>query len=302
MRSYIFVALLVSVALPCHAEWRERRAALPEMHQIAEFRIFYALSGPDALPSSEDFNRNGAPDYVDRIATNLVAALEMYQREMRLTHPLLSPRYKNLPEFIDVNLLKVPLTSNGPKHGIAYDELSSFDRPRDAGRKVRVLVMDISNDLPPGNPTPAHELFHVFQNGYTFFKNRWFTEGTARWVENLEKQDVNRVGPLPRSLSEVRELFQKTYETAPFWRSVGYRVDAANGGRAFLHALLDELGRMDDVARVDNGRGVGQWNEKDQMSSGNDVYIWKALQAALERPMFQKQWDDDIRRLMEMRL
>ncbi|MET0534054.1 MAG: hypothetical protein ABW171_07500 [Steroidobacter sp.] len=290
MKALVLLVLLVGTVLPCHAQWRERRAALHEMHQAGEFRIFYALSGQDALPNVQDSNRNGVPDYVDRVAAELATAREAYENGMHLAHPLQSPRYRNQAQFIDVHLMSFPLTSNGPKHGIAYDELSSFDRPRDGGRKVRVLVMDISNALSPGNLTPRHELFHLYQNGYTFFKNRWFTEGTARWAE----QGVFKAGPLPTSSAEVQSLFQKTYDTAPFWSALGSRVDSPNG--AFIKAFLEELGRVDD--RV----STGKWNEKQQMSPTNDVHIWQALRNTLEQPVFRRRWDADVHLLMEVRL
>lgn len=295
MRTYIFLVLLVSFCVPCHAEWRERRGALKEMHHVGEFRIFYALSGPDALPGRDDADRDGTPDYVERIAMRLLTARDAYERSMQLRHPLKSPRYQGQAEFIDVNLLAFPLTAGGPRSGIAYDELSSFERTQNVGRKVKVLVMDIANDLSPNNATPEHELFHLFQNGYTFFKNRWFTEGMARWVERIDNQGVKTTAPLPNSPSDVQALFSKTYETAPFWSSVANRVDAGSSGRTFIKRFLEELERMDD-------QRLHKWSEKEQMSAANDVYIWRALQNTLAQAAFRERWDADIRRLAVLRL
>lgn len=302
MKNHLLLVLLVGIAVPCHAEWRERRGALTEMHSAGEFRIFYSLSGRDALPNSADANGNGAPDYVDRVATELAAAREQYDHQLQLVHPLKSPRYNNQAEFIDVHLLSFPLTSNGAKHGIAYDELSSFERAREPGRKTKVLVMDLSNALPVRNPTPAHELFHLYQNGYTLFKNRWFTEGTARWAESLDKKGSPAAGPLPSSPAEVNDLFQKTYQAASFWTVIVNRMDPTGGGRAFIRPLFEELGRMDDVASTKTGQGTAKWTETQQMSPANDAYIWKALQATLAQAAFQQQRDADIQRLMDMKL
>jgi hypothetical protein len=292
VKTYIFVVLLVSFSMPCHAEWRERRSALPGMQQAGEFRIFYALSGPDALPDREDANGDGTPDYVERIAARLSTARDTYRRSMQLRDPLQSPRYRNEARFIDVHLLSFPLSPKGPRHGIAYDELSSFARPADVGSKVKVLVIDIANDLSSDNATPEHELFHLYQNGYTFYKNRWFTEGMARWIEHIDKTSS---GPLPRSPADVQGLFSKTYETAAFWSAIAQRMDPAGGGRAFIKPFLEELGRMDD-------QRIGQWSEKDQMSVANDVLIWRALQNTLGQTAFRGRWDADIQRLMELRL
>jgi hypothetical protein len=302
MKSYLLLALLIGMAIPCQAEWRERRGALTEMHSMGEFRIFYSLSGQDALPNSADANVNGAPDYVERVASELAAARDLYDRQLQLVHPLKSPRYNDQAEFIDVHLLSFPLTSSGAKHGIAYDELSSFDRARERGRKTKVLVMDLSNDLPARNPTPAHELFHLYQNGYTLFKNRWFTEGTARWAESLDKKASAGAGQLPSSPSEVNDLFRKTYQAASFWTAVVNRMDPAGGGRAFIRPFFEQLGRMDDAAGAKTGQGVTKWTEKQQMSPANDAYIWKALQDTLAQSAFRQRRDADIQSLIDMTL
>lgn len=112
MKAYVYLLLLAGMSFPCHAEWRERRGALREMHQTGEFRIFYSLSGRDALRNIKDSNSNGVPDYVDGIAKKLIVARNLYDHEMHLRHPLRSPRYKNEADFVDVNLLSFPLTSN----------------------------------------------------------------------------------------------------------------------------------------------------------------------------------------------
>ena len=288
------LALLLVIAAPAHAEWRERRAALSEMHTVGEFRIFYSRAGKDALPNVEDANRNGIPDYVDRIARELLAARNNYNDLLRLRHPFNSPRYSNRARFIDVNLLDLPLKPGGFKHGIAYDELSSFDRVQDAGRKVPVLVMDISNELPAKNATPAHELFHLYQYGYTFFKNRWYIEGTARWAERLGKGAGGQADALPRSSTEIRTMFGQTYKTAAFWRRLGSKVDAADG-RSFIRAFLEELDRADDTLRVD-------WKEADQRSAANDIHIWRALRSTLDRPEFVYRWDEEVRALMAIEI
>lgn len=297
MIRFLAFVLLVSVSLPGHAEWRERRAALSEMHRVEEFRIFYSRYGADALPNAEDANRNGTPHYVERIARELVSARDVYGDQLRLVHPMSSPRYRNRVEYIDVNLLSFPLKPGGPKYGVAYDEISSFARVQDAGRKVPVLAIDISNNVPGNNATAAHEVFHLYQNGYTFFKNRWYTEGTARWVERFGKASSGQPGRLPASLTEVSELFPRTYETVSFWRRLVDQLDP--GGRHFIKAFLEELDRTDDAV----GAGAsGKWKDADQMSSANNVHIWRALRNTLNRPEFLARWDDEVRSLMAIEL
>jgi hypothetical protein len=296
-RLMILLVLALS-SPPSYAQWRERRAALQEMHTVGEFRIFFSLSGNDALPRSEDLDRSGTPDFVERLARALATAGATYEQEFRLRHPLRSPRYRNQTEFIDINVLRFPLNANGPRNGVAYDEISSFDRAHDHGRKVRVLVIDIANDLSVANRTPAHELFHLYQNGYTFFKNRWYTEGTARWVEDLRVNHSKERTSWPRSSTDVYELFGKSYESSSFWQSIALKVDSKEGGRFFVRAFLEELDRADDAV---NSRNAATWSEKDQFAKSNDAYIWSALRATLQKPMFSDRWNEDIQRLMEIK-
>jgi len=287
------VLLLVCCALTSQAQVRERRAALSEMYRVEEFRIFYSRLGSDGLPNLVDANGNGTPDYVERIARELVSARAFYRDQLRLMHPMSSLRYRSQVEFIDVNLLAFPLKPGGSRYGTAYDEVSSVARARDSGRKVRVLFVDISNDLPAVNGTVAHELFHLHQYGYTFFRNDWYTEGTARWAERLVNARSAKPGRLPASQAEVRELFTQAYEAASFWGRLSEQLDP--DGRKFIRTFLEELDRADD--RVGVGMS-GKWKEADQKSSANDIHIWRALRRTLARPAFAPFWDQDLRDLM----
>jgi len=42
---------------------------------------------------------------------------------------------------------------------------------------------------PTNNSTPAHELFHLYQYGYALFKQRWYLEGMAKWMETVFKPE-----------------------------------------------------------------------------------------------------------------
>lgn len=283
------LVLLVCCALPSQAQVRERRAALSEMYRVEEFRIFFSRLGADGLPNLVDADRNGTPDYVERIARELVSARNFYRDQLRLMHPMSSLRYRSQVDFIDVNLLAFPLKPGGSKYGTAYDEVSSVARGRDAGTKVRVLMIDISNALPAIRGTVAHELFHLHQYGYTYFKNDWYIEGTARWAERLVNAKSAKPGRLPASQAELRELFTQAYETAPFWGRLAGQLDP--GGRKFIRTFLEELDRADD-----------KWKETDQTSSANDIHIWRALRVTLARPTFAPLWDQDVRDLMAIEL
>ena len=139
MKKVLFLILIAGANSIASAQWKDRRAALGQMHQVGEFRIFYTRSGKDALPNTIDSNRNSVPDYVEDIGKKLASARAMYNDHVRLMHPFNSPRYQGKVEYIDINLLEMPLKPGGPKHGIAYDGISNFDRTQYNGLKVKVM-------------------------------------------------------------------------------------------------------------------------------------------------------------------
>ena len=150
-------------------KWQRRRVALDQCYVSYEFRIYYALDGPDALPQDQrrDTNGNGVPDRIENTALQLVAARRIYHDVMKLRHPFDSPRYKDKVKFFDVNVWDLPT------NGSAGDGVVNYHRPSDPPEGVQVLTIDLQRKLNARNLTPAHELFHQFQHGYTLFKNSW---------------------------------------------------------------------------------------------------------------------------------
>ena len=298
--SILSIIMFTSTAYP---GWKEHRSKLREMYKIDEFRIFYNLSGEDALPQEKqsDKNENGYPDYVEDIGMKLVSARNFFDIQVGLTHPLKSDRYNDKAEFIDINLLNMPLKSGGARNGIAYDGMSSFDRVRDKG-VVKVLAVDLSNNLSPDNSTPGHELFHLYQNGYTMFKNRWYTEGTARWSEKILQNSLGKRSKLPSSRSEVKHLINKSYKASGFWNTICNKVDARSKGKVFMKAFLEELQQMDDIASRDRGLEAYNWKESVQKGPENNFYIWQAFIKTLERPEFKPNWDKEIEKLAKIRI
>ncbi len=132
----------------------------------------------------------------------------------------------------------------------------------------------------PRTRPPPTKVFHLYQYGYTFFKNRWYLEGTARWAGSGSATGSDKPGAWPQSSAEIHELFRQAYETASFWRRLVAQVDP--GERTFIKAFLEELDRTDDTLRTD-----GKWPEAaNRQGSANDLHIWGALRSTLSRPEF----------------
>lgn len=271
-----------------------------------EFRVYYTLEGRDALPETAraDTDGDGTPDKIQDLALQLVTARQMYVDVMGLRHPFLSPRYRGRVRYFDVHVLE--LTNNGT----AGDAIVNYHRPTDPPGGAEVLTIDIDRDLDARNLTPAHELFHGFQNGYTLFKNSWYTEGTARWSEHAFRVGAGSPGSLPRTRDEVEGLFSQKYEAASFWNALAKTSDPAGEirvpeslmaaryigdpkpiiedarlhGVALIRALLEKLDRMDDVASREAGLNPLDWPEARQRGAENNPFIWKAVTDAC-RPL-----------------
>ena len=206
-------------------------------------------------------------------------------------------------KFVDVHVWACK------SNGSAGDGIVNYHRPSDPAEGVEVLTIDIHKRLGSRNLTPAHELFHLFQNGYTLFKNRWYTEGVCRWAELALGKGAGRAGPLPARREDIEKLFGLAYGASRFWNALARETDSVGKiaappdllalryvgidaavveddvlyGAAFVKALLEELDRMDDVASRENGLDPLNWKESRQMSPENNRYVWAAVLSACRR-------------------
>lgn len=277
-----------------------------KVHQRGSLRAFYHVTGEDAvLP--EDRNQNGVPDQVEDALIQIEAAQLFYCRILGYPDPLKSKRYEGAA-FLDVHFRKKE-TLQG--NGKAYDELQRSARPGDSA-DMRVLRIGVATSVrPTSNPTPAHEFFHAIQNGATYFKNRWYTEGTARWSESpfdAKRVEVRKVGLWPLTPEKIALLVEMSYDAAAyFWKPLVARYDAegaipasglteqlaaityVNGekvwknqqlpGWKLIRSVLNQFDAADDAAAAD--LKVGRWTEECQRSSQNDRFILGAIEKAI---------------------
>lgn len=177
--------------------------------QVDEFRIRYTLSGPDALSNRADINQNDVPDVIDDLAAQLITARTLYSEALGLRHPLHQPRYR-LARAIDV------LVRQMSTNGLAYDEVNRAP----SSQSDCVLTIALSSDLRfDRNLSPAHELFHLYQYGYTMFKRAWYLEGMARWMESAFVASTPHLASDPRRPA-CEELASRSYEAADYWHAL----------------------------------------------------------------------------------
>lgn len=326
--------LIVSLALlfgvdtvpaqrPALPKWKQRRSALERKHQVDEFRIYYSLQGHDALPDARDRNDNSVPDRIENIALQLTTARDLYTEVLKLRHPLESPRYKGKAKFIDVHVGTLPFSPGGNAgNGSAGDAVVNYFRPSDSEEGVDVLTIDIRGTLATDNLTPAHELFHLFQNGYSMFKASWYTEGTARWAEFTLREGAGKPTGVPQTREQLDQLFGKKYAAVGFWLSLAHAADPAGElpipqrlrdvhyigsdkpviadtnfhGAALLKHLLEALAAADDRATDELNLKPFAWKEAQQRSPETYPYIWSAV---LEVAQDCSERSEEIRRMVE---
>lgn len=283
---------------PCRPGTSQAFPTLERIHVRDEFRIVYSLAGPHALKDQRDLNGNGIPDKVEDVATQLVAGRQLFSDVMGLVAPLKQPRYAQA-KSIDVFMLKLERGN-----GLAFDEVTNFRLGFDGVTGQCALRIDLLNSHTNQNLTPVHELFHLYQYGYTMFKPRWFLEGTARWAEYALRLGSGPHTPLPLSSASLQEqVFGTTYAASNFWNRLALLLDPAgrmrlpaaaahlayvDGGRvvhddelhgaAFMKALLESLASLDHEIGAQRGWPAYRWKEADQRSAQFDAQIFERIQ------------------------
>ncbi|MDR2155727.1 MAG: hypothetical protein LBE78_12030, partial [Burkholderiaceae bacterium] len=234
---------------PCWVMRDKKAALLDRMFERDEFRIFYTLKDANALPDLTDRNLNGVPDRVEDVATQLVAAREIYSNVMGLTPPLQTPRYAKATA-IDVFLVNM-----GAGGGTADEVINYSASGSDKGRCV--LRINLHNGNSNKNVSPAHELFHLYQWGSSMFKPRWFMEGTARWSEHALLAAPAPEKPLPGDEAALeRDFLTQVYAAGPIWNRLAILLDPV--GRLNLPPSLRALTYLDGrkVVQDDELHGV----------------------------------------------
>ena len=268
-------------------------------------RVFYDTKGEHAV-QQKDTNKNKIPDQVEDIAKQTWVAYQIFIESLGFPDPLKSKRYK-LAKSIDINILSKEVIG---ANGMAYDGLLEMNRNIDK-KGVKTICFDVASSvLAQKNITPAHELFHLIQNGCTFFKTRWYTEGMARWSEHaLEKGSIGGIkyksnGPWPQNKDMLLKLYKMAYEAEFYiWNPLADKSDSkgilpsnkipkkvremkySDGskilkdtrlkGALFMRDVLLELGKLDDLAYKE--LSYNKWSEVNQKSLNNSPYIYQAI-------------------------
>ena len=163
---------------------------LEKTHVVDDFHIYYSLQGKDALRYPQDSTGDGVPDVIKDIGRQLQAAQYLYTSRLGLRSPL---RQKIYAQARQINLYLLALPKG---HGLAFDRVAAETMSDGTALPCGLKIVLNAGLQPARNVTPAHELFHLYQYGYAVFKQRWYLEGMARWMENAFRAPEKRVSPL----------------------------------------------------------------------------------------------------------
>lgn len=267
-----------------------------QYYDVDEFVIFYDVSGDNALADLTDLNNNDIPDIIEDTMLQLITMRDVLEA-LGFTHPFDQYRYERAGvERIYVGMRN--LNGNG----------MAFDPPhRDVTHEAKpcALLIGLSHELKTGNLTPAHELFHLYQYGYTVFKNSWYLEGMARWAENLLGKRNYPIGAIPSTFEEEEALFAQSYGAVSFWMALLNTVSPStldersysdellsrsyvNGGQvihdeATTHGatavigVLEYFDNLDSQLSLVESRESKSWSNADRSDAANNVSMFNAI-------------------------
>jgi hypothetical protein len=118
---------------------------------------------------------------------------------------------------------------------------------------------------------------HVYMNSYTFFKNRWFTEGMARAAEYFFRTNLAPTAVLPQSSAQLNALLLQSYDAQTFWSRL-----ITLCGETVWSVTLENFNRVDRQAALARGLDTSAWPEAEQFSTDNDPYLLKGISEALQ--------------------
>jgi hypothetical protein len=175
------------------------------------------------------------------------------------------------------------------------------------------LIIDISNELPKPPKlaaTIAHEMFHLYEYGYTMFKVGWLTEGMSVWAESLVRPQTAKVFSLPslpqNDIEIQEEIFKQNYTASRFFNRLAQLYPSQNElpknllektysdgtpviksqqliGSTLMISILEKLGETDKKISLTNQWEPFAWPERDQRSDRYNSLILDTIKQCIPR-------------------
>lgn len=254
---------------------------LERLYKAGKTRVFYSTNpaSPDNIPIKTDVNKNSIPDYVENVALQANTAAEVFSH-VGFIHPLESKRYKNVVSYVDIHLVN-------QSGGVAYEIPSRMINRSDSENKCALKIV-LSNNLGdfPGEywSIVSHELFHLYQYGYSQFKRGWYGEATANWAERAIRAGGHKPVAAPNLLPSTQALLQTNVYDVHYnglWSRLAELYEKNNGIMGLPSTILN-------VKYTDGSKVV----KDDRLSA----YVFMAkfmdnLRIESERISYQNNWD-----------
>lgn len=255
-----------------------RTQGLDQSYRSGVFQIRFAVSGADAIGERKDVNGNGIPDVIDDLGQQLVTANDYYVKVLGLEPPLSQPRYRQARE------IEVLVKNTRRQTGLSFDEV--VREPGQTGCKLMIIVsahLEFNH-----NPTAAHELFHLFQYGYTMFKVPWYLEGMARWVEGIFAEPRNPGWNTLRSPVRCQAVWKESYAASRFWQSMALSAPPV------AHAPMDR--RLEESRYVDGSRVIADAHFPGSIIQAVLRRLQKASLQLSEDPLSPFEWPESVQK------
>lgn len=257
---------------------------------------------------------------LEDVQKQFYAADILYQQVLGLSAALTTPRYQN------ANFMHIIFVPSEKSFGLTYDEITTTPRHQHDGCYVSVRLSD--QVRAPVNPTPAHELFHVYQNSQSMFKQAWYSEGTARWSESMVSIGTGAAADrLPQTARELQQWMRESYGASRVWIRLFSLVDTQSRfaipmslqslrysdgrpvvaddrayGVRFMRLLMQNLSNTSDqIARQEGWSRFG-WPEAEQKDPRFNAVIWQAVQQTVNTLVPPHRQPDELRRFVNLQL
>lgn len=274
---------------PCVTGTQLASHTLPDKYQQGIFTLYYTTVGDDALSDTTRQSSHTPPLRILDIARQLQAAQQFYVKDLQLRTPLSQPIFQRAKQ---ISVFILDLKGNGRAFDKVAHETFADGQSTPCGLKIM-----LSNRLDPtNNPTPAHELFHLYQYGYALFKQRWYLEGMAKWMETVfkpqEPVSIAMTAPV-----DCTAWYSQSYNGAIFWQGFAnhysaipvtlgpmtysnqqpvFRKTVFSGG-AMAAPLLTALSQQSTRLTQQYQRPMREWSEKQQHQPQDNETICRVV-------------------------
>ena len=151
---------------------------------------------PYFLSDEQMVNTNGSPvpDYVLDILNQMTVAYHLYFNILGFRSPFNSDKLPALG-YIMCQIVDKNMASELP-----WDDRFLFEPGVPASGWA--YYFNVNRKNPSRNSSPTHELMHLLHWGYSWFKNVWYMEGTARWAQDLVESNITET----KTAQQLRDM------------------------------------------------------------------------------------------------